>query len=56
MAKLATGSEVVFAQGGTLWRLDAATGQERGRLKVPAEAAAAGDTDWKWIAQEKDTL
>ncbi len=56
IAKLATASEVVFAEGGTLWMLDAATGQERGKFSVPAEAAAAGDTDWKWLAQEKDTL
>ena len=56
VAKLATGSEVVFAEGGTLWMLDAATGQERGKFRVPPEAAAAGDTDWKWLAQEKDTL
>ncbi len=56
VAKLATGSEVVFAEGGTLWMLDAATGRERGKFSVPEEAAAAGDTDWKWIVQEKDTL
>ncbi len=56
VAKLATGSEVVFAEGGTLWILDAATGQERGRFSVPAEAAAGGDTDWKWVVQEKDRL
>jgi len=56
VAKLATGSEVVFAEGGTLWMLDAATGRERGKFSVPAEAAAAGDTDWKWIVQEKETL
>ena len=56
VAKVATVGEVVFAEGGTLWMLDAATGEERGRFKVPASAAAAGDTDWKWIAQEKDKL
>jgi len=56
VAKLATRSEVVFAEGGTLWMLDGATGQERGRFSVPPEAAAAGDTDWKWVAQEGDTL
>lgn len=56
MAKLTTGSEVVFAEGGILWMLDAATGRERGKFHVPAEAAAAGDTDWKWIVQEGDTL
>jgi outer membrane protein assembly factor BamB len=56
IAKLATGSEVVFAEGGTLWMLDAATGRERGKFSVPPEAAAAGDTDWKWIVQEQDTL
>jgi len=56
VVKLATDSEVVFAEGGTLWMLDAATGQERGKFSVPAEAAAAGDTDWKWIAQDKDRL
>ena len=54
--KLATDREVVFAEGGTLWILDAATGQERGKFAVPAEAAAAGDTDWKWIVQDKDKL
>jgi outer membrane protein assembly factor BamB len=56
VAKLATGPEVVFAEGGTLWALDAATGQQRGKFSVPPEAAAAGDTDWKWLAQDKDTL
>ena len=56
VAKLATKSEVVFAEGGTLWMLDAATGRERGKFGVPPEAAAAGDTDWKWIAQEGDKL
>ena len=56
VAKLATGSEVVFAEGETLRMLDAATGQERGKFGVPPEAAAAGDTDWKWIAQDGDTL
>ena len=56
VAKIATQSEVVFAEGGTLWMLDAATGQQRGAFSVPAEAAAAGDTDWKWIAQEGDKL
>lgn len=56
IAKLATGSEVVFAEGGTLWMLDAATGREQGKFSVPADAAAAGDTDWKWIVQEEGTL
>ncbi|UCF14657.1 MAG: PQQ-binding-like beta-propeller repeat protein [Phycisphaerales bacterium] len=56
ISKLATGTEVVFAEGGTLWMLDAATGQERGRFSVPTEAAAAGDTDFKWIVQEDGTL
>ena len=56
VTKLATDREVVFAEGGTLWMLDAATGQERGRFAVPAEAAAAGDTDWKWIVQEDGML
>lgn len=56
VAKLATSSELVFAEGGTLWMLDAATGQERGRFSVPPQAAGAGDTDWKWVAQEKDML
>lgn len=56
IAKLATASEVVFAEGGTLWTLDAATGHERGKFSVPPEAAAAGDTDWKWLAQDKGIL
>jgi outer membrane protein assembly factor BamB len=56
IAKLATGSEVVFAEGNTLWMLDAATGRERSRFRGPAKAAAAGDTDWKWIVQQKNTL
>ena len=56
VAKLATESEVVFAEGGTLWMLDAATGRERGEFSVPPEAAAAGDTDWKWIVQENGKL
>ena len=55
-AKLATGSNVVFAEGGTLWMLDAATGRQRHKFSVPHEAAAAGDTDWKWIVQEGDRL
>jgi len=56
VAKLATQDEVVFAEGGTLWVLDAATGHQRGKFRVPPEAAAAGDTDWKWIAQEEGKL
>jgi outer membrane protein assembly factor BamB len=56
VVKLATESEVVFAEGGTLWMLDAATGQERGKFRVPAKAVAAGDTDWKWIAHDKNIL
>ncbi|MFV1965786.1 MAG: PQQ-binding-like beta-propeller repeat protein [Pirellulaceae bacterium] len=56
VAKFATDDELVFAEGGTLWILDAATGEPRGKFPVPAEAAAAGDTDWKWIAQDKDLL
>ncbi|MEA3226556.1 MAG: hypothetical protein U9Q07_11450, partial [Planctomycetota bacterium] len=56
ISKLATDSEVVFAEGETLWMLDAATGRQRGKFSAPAEAAAAGDTDWKWIAQDKKTL
>ena len=55
-SKLATQSEVVFAEGGTLWMLDAATGEERARFSAPPVAAANGDTDWKWIAQDKDML
>ncbi len=54
--KLATADEVVFAEGGTLWVLDAATGEERGKFPVPAEAASEGDTDWKWIVQEGNVL
>ena len=56
VSKLATDSEVVYSEGGTLWMLDAATGQERGKFSVPSQAAAAGDTDWKWIAQKGDKL
>ncbi len=56
VAKLATAGEVVFAEGETLRMLDAATGQERGRFGVPPAAAAAGDTDWKWVVQDKDRL
>ncbi len=56
VSKVATGSEIVFAEGKTLWMLDAATGRRLGKFGAPAEATAAGDTDWKWIAQEKDVL
>ncbi len=56
LVKLATSREVVFAEGPTLWMLDAATGAERGRFSVPAQIGAAGDTDWKWMAQEEDRL
>ena len=56
IAKLATDTEVVFAEGETLWILDAVTGQQRGQFSVPADAAAAGDTDFKWIVQEGNTL
>ncbi|MFH1920680.1 MAG: hypothetical protein ABIP48_12425, partial [Planctomycetota bacterium] len=56
LSKLATDRELVFGEGGTLWMLDAATGEERGKFTAPPEAADAGDTDWKWIVQEGDTL
>jgi len=56
VSKVATDSELVFSEGKTLWMLDAATGEERGKFSVPAEAAEAGDTDWKWIAQDGDRL
>ncbi len=56
VAKLATDNEVLFAEGNTLWMLDGATGDERGKFAPPEEALAAGGTDWKWIAQEGDTL
>lgn len=56
VSKLATESEVVFAEGPTLWMLDAATGQHRGKFSVPPEAAGGGDTDWKWVAHQKDKL
>ncbi len=54
--KLATDRVVVYAEGATLWMLDAATGAVREKLPVPAEATAAGDTDWKWIVQDGDML
>ena len=56
VAKLATDDEVVFAEGETLRMLDAATGQQRGQFSVPPAAAAAGDTDWKWVVQDQDRL
>jgi len=56
LVKLATPYELVFAEGPTLWMLDAATGAERRSFSVPPEVGAAGDTDWKWMAQEEDTL
>ena len=56
ISKLATASEVVYAEGGTLRMLDAATGRQHGKFSVPPKAAAAGDTDWKWIAQSGDKL
>ncbi len=56
VAKLATDRELVYAEGGILWMLDAATGRPRGKFHVPAKAAAAGDTDWKWIVQQDGTL
>lgn len=56
VSKVATDTEVVFSEGKTLWMLDAATGEERGQFHVPPEAADAGDTDWKWIAQDGDKL
>ena len=54
--KLATSREIVFAEGETLWMLDAATGTEKGKFAVPQEVSAAGDTDWKWIVQQGDRL
>ncbi len=56
VSKLATATEVVFAEGGALWKLDAATGRQRGEFRAPPEVAAAGDTDWKWIAEEGGVL
>ena len=56
ISKLATESELVFAEGPTLWMLDPATGQERGKFSVPAAASKIGDTEWKWIVQKGDTL
>lgn len=54
--KLANDREVVYAEGGTLKILDASTGGVRAEVAVPAEAAAADDTDWKWIVQDGDRL
>jgi len=56
ISKLATAGEVVFAEGPILRMLDAATGRQRDTFGVPPEAAAAGDTDWKWIALKGDKL
>jgi acetyl esterase/lipase/outer membrane protein assembly factor BamB len=56
LVKLATPKELVFAEGPTLWMLDAATGAQRGKFHVPNAIAATGDTDWKWLAQEGDRL
>jgi len=56
VAKLATENELLFAEGPTLWKLDGATGEERGRFAPPSEALKAGGTDWKWIAQEGNTF
>jgi len=56
ICKLATESELVFAEGETLRMLDPATGEERGEFPVPPAASKIGDTEWKWIAQEGDTL
>lgn len=56
VSKLATGSEVVFAEGRTLRILDTATGREVGSFNVPSDAAAAGETDWKWIARKENVL
>ena len=56
VAKLATENEVLFAEGNTLWMLDGATGDERGKFAPPEVAMKAGGTDWKWIAQDGDTL
>ena len=56
ISKLATESELVFAEGGTLWMLDPATGEERAQFEVPDVASKIGDTEWKWIVREGDTL
>ena len=56
ISKLATNDAVVFAEGGTLRMLEAATGRQVGAFSAPPEATAAGDTDWKWIAREADVL
>ncbi len=55
-SKVATDTEIIFAEGESLLVLDAASGQERGKYDVPADAAAAGDTDWKWLAQQDGVL
>ncbi|MBM4092727.1 MAG: hypothetical protein FJ276_25455, partial [Planctomycetes bacterium] len=56
IAKFATDREVVFAEGETLWMLDAATGKELGKFAAPESAIAAGDTDWKWVVQQGHRL
>lgn len=54
--KVATDSEVIFAEGSKLLRLDAATGRQVGEHAVPREASAGTDTHWKWIAHQDGLL
>lgn len=56
LSKVATDSEIIYAEGGSLLVLDAATGQQQGSIPVPEDASAAGDTDWKWLAQQDGVL
>jgi len=56
ISKFATETELVFAEGATLWMLDTSNGKEIGKFDVPSDAAAAGDTEWKWVAQEGNKL
>jgi hypothetical protein len=55
-SKVATDREVIFAEGGTLRVLDAATGHELGAYEVPDELRADGETDWKWLAHQDGLL